>query len=526
MNNYTSIKPATKEKKSATKNSIMRVFLVAVAILLQCYFLYLVLVQIEKNYEWVDQVARMAALLLCMALFSMNKTASMKMPWFILMLTFPIAGTMIYLIVGLNGSSRRMRRRFDEIDARLFPYIRQDPKVIQKMEEKDHTVANMSRYIARHAPFPVYDDSDIEFFSCAADALEAQKEALRKAEKFIFMEYHAIENAESFAEIKEILTEKAAEGLDVRIFYDDIGSIAFINTDFIREMRSRGVQCRVFNPVIPLVNVFLNNRDHRKITVVDGKVGFTGGYNLANEYFNITHPYGYWKDTGVKITGNAVRNLTMMFLEMWNAIRSKDKDDEDYEPFFPELEYTQKEEGALIQPYGDTPLDSEHVGENVYLNAISSAERYVWIITPYLVITDEMNRAMGLAAERGVDVRIITPGIPDKRTIYTVTRSYYQRLVQDGVRIFEYTPGFCHAKQLIADDRVALCGTINFDFRSLYHHFEDGVLFTNCKAVQDMKADFEHCFPLCMEVTKKYKKTRNLLQRGWNSILRLFSSLL
>ena len=160
------------------------------------------------------------------------------------------------------------------------------------------------------------------------------------------------------------------------------------------------------------------------------------------------------------------------------------------------------------------------------MNAISSAERYVWIITPYLVITDEMNRAMGLAAERGVDVRIITPGIPDKRTIYTVTRSYYQRLVQDGVRIFEYTPGFCHAKQLIADDRVALCGTINFDFRSLYHHFEDGVLFTNCKAVQDMKADFEHCFPLCMEVTKKYKKTRNLLQRGWNSILRLFSSLL
>ena len=335
MNNYTSIKPATKEKKSATKNSIMRVFMVVVAILLQCYFLYLVLVQIEKNYEWADQVARMAALLLCIALFSMNKTASMKMPWFILMLTFPIAGTMIYLIVGLNGSPRRMRRRFDDIDARLFPYIQQDPQVIKKMEEKDYTVANMSRYIARHAPFPVYDDSDIEFFSCAADALEAQKEELRKAEKFIFMEYHAIENAESFAEIKEILTEKAAEGLDVRIFYDDIGSIAFINTDFIREMRSRGVQCRVFNPVIPLVNVFLNNRDHRKITVVDGKVGFTGGYNLANEYFNITHPYGYWKDTGVKITGNAVRNLTMMFLEMWNAIRSKDKDDEDYEPFFP-----------------------------------------------------------------------------------------------------------------------------------------------------------------------------------------------
>lgn len=526
MNNYTSIKPETKEKKAATKNSILRMFLVAVAIILQCYFLYLVLVRIEQNYEWVDQVARLIALLLCIALFSMNKTASMKMPWFILMLTFPIAGTMIYLIVGLNGSPRRMKRRFDDIDDTLFPYIPQDSEVIPEMETQDYTLANMSRYITRHSRFPVYQDSDIQFYSCAADAIEVQKDELRKAEKFIFMEYHAIENAESFEEIKEILAEKAAAGLDVRIFYDDVGSIAFINRAFIQEMRSLGIQCRVFNPVVPLVNLFLNNRDHRKITVIDGKVGFTGGYNLANEYFNITHPYGYWKDTGVKITGHAVHNLTMMFLEMWNAIHGTDKDDEEFQTFFPACTEPQKEKGAIIQPYGDTPLDSEHVGENVYLNVISSAERYVWIITPYLVITDEMNRALCLAAERGVDVRIMTPGIPDKRTVYRVTRSYYNRLVKDGVRIFEYTPGFCHAKQVISDDRVALCGTINFDFRSLYHHFEDGVLFANCKAVEDVKADFEHCFPLCMEVTGKYRRPQNLLQRGWNNILRLFSSLM
>ncbi len=526
MNTYTSIKPETKEKKASIKNSLMRLFFVVLAIFVQLYVFYVLLTRLEDNYTWISTVAKILALLLCITIFSMNKTPSIKMPWFILLLTFPIAGSLIYLIVGLNGSTRKMKRRFDKIDRKLYRFLPQGKQVIPAMEEYNQSVANMSKYISRQAFFPVYNDSDIEFYPYASDALVAQMEELRKAEKFIFMEYHAIENRESFQEIKSILAEKARDGLDVRIFYDDVGSIAFINRDFIREMKSLGIQCRVFNPVVPLVNLFLNNRDHRKITVIDGKVGFTGGYNLANEYFNITHPYGFWKDTGVKITGNAVRSLTMMFLEMWNAIRSTDRDDVEFMKFFPILSQPQKEPGAFVQPYGDSPLDSEHVGENVYLNIISSAEKYVWICTPYLIITDEMNRTMGLAAERGVDVRIITPGIPDKRTIYRITRSHYQRLVVDGVRIFEYTPGFCHAKQCVSDDKVALCGTINFDFRSLYHHFEDGVLFANCEAVQDVKRDFEHCFPLCMEVTKKYKKPQNLLHRGWNNILRLFSSLL
>ncbi len=524
--NHTTIRPETKEKKASIKNSLSRLFFVVVAILVQLYLLYLLFVRLEEDYQWIEYFARGIALLLCIALFSMNKTPSMKMPWFILMLTFPVAGTLIYLIVGLNGSTRKMKIRFEAIDQVLFRFLPQKQNVIQKMEKYDLGVANQARYISKHGPFPVYDDSDIQFFPYAADAIEEQKKELRNAKEFIFMEYHAIENRESFQEIKEILAEKAKEGLDVRIFYDDMGSITFINHDFIREMRSLGIRCRVFNPVIPFLNLFLNNRDHRKITVIDGKVGFTGGYNLANEYFNITHPYGYWKDTGVKITGNAVRNLTVLFLEMWNAIHADDQDDVSFMKFFPEYSYTPKEPGTFVQPYGDSPLDSEHVGENVYLNIISSAERYVWICTPYLIITDEMNRVMGLAAERGVDIRIMTPGIPDKRIIYRITRSHYQRLVIDGVRIFEYSPGFCHAKQVVCDDKIALCGTINFDFRSLYHHFENGVLFANCEAVQDVKRDFEHCFPLCREVTNLFRKPQNIIQRGWNNLLRLFSSLL
>lgn len=526
MNYYTSIKPETVEKKAATQNSILRLLLVAVAIYVQCYFLYEVLARVEREYTWMEPVTRALALLICIGIYSQNRTSTVKIPWIILLLVFPIAGTMIYLIVGLNGSTRRMRTRFDRIDQQLFPLIPKRDEVIETIERKDQSVANMMRYIQDHALFPAYDDSSIEFYPDASEALEAQIAALRKAKHFIFMEYHAIENSTAFAGIKKILAEKAAEGLDVRVFYDDVGSIAFVNHKFVREMNNLGIQCRVFNPVIPLINLFLNNRDHRKITVIDGEIGFTGGYNLANEYFNLTHPYGHWKDTGVKITGSAVRNLTMMFLEMWNAIRATDKDDTEFERFFPELPENPNPEGAVVQPYGDTPLDTEHVGENVYLNAIFSAEKYVWFITPYLIITDEMNKALGLAAERGVDVRIITPGIPDKRVIYRITRSYYQRLVTDGVQIYEYTPGFCHAKQCVVDGRVAMCGTINLDYRSFLHHFEDGVLMYHCKAVDDVRADFEATFPMCENVTEKYRRPRNLLWRGWNNVLRLFSTLL
>ena len=282
------------------------------------------------------------------------------------------------------------------------------------------------------------------------------------------------------------------------------------------------MQCRVFNPVQPVVHVFMNNRDHRKITVIDGKVGFTGGYNLADEYFNLTHPYGQWKDTGIKLTGDAVHSLTVIFFEMWNATQ---KEPDDPTPFLPQSDYQAREQG-YVQPYADSPLRKESVGENVYQNLIKNAKDYVYITTPYLIIDDEMQRELTLAARRGVDVRIITPGIPDKKMVFKVTRSYYARLAAYGVRIFEYTPGFMHAKQFVCDDEVAAVGTINLDFRSLYLHFENGCWFYGCKAVQDVKADFDATFPVCTEVTSKYSVKGNLALRGWQLILRLFSPLM
>ena len=325
------------------------------------------------------------------------------------------------------------------------------------------------------------------------------------------------------------MARKAAEGVEVRILYDDVGCIGFLDKSFIDRMNAIGVQCRVFNYVVPFLNIFMNNRDHRKIMIIDGKVGFTGGYNLADEYFNITHPYGYWKDTGVKLTGRAVQSFTMMFLEMWNVMGQADTDYEKY------LKTSQEgtEDGNVqkasgyVQPYADSPLDGEPVGENVYLNLIKTAKKRLYVATPYLIISDEMTRELGLAAKRGVDVRVFTPGIPDKKIIYGVTRSYYSGLVRQGVRVYEYTPGFLHAKQMLCDGDTATVGTINMDYRSLYHHFENGVWMHGCDAIRDIETDFDKLLQDSEEVTDKYRDGRkNMAVRGWQCIMRLIAPLL
>ena len=321
------------------------------------------------------------------------------------------------------------------------------------------------------------------------------------------------------------MAERVQAGVQVRVFYDDMGSISFLNHDFAKQLEALGIACRVFNPFVPGVNLFLNNRDHRKITVIDGKIGFTGGYNLANEYFGFSHPYGEWKDTGIRLEGDAVRSLTITFLEMWNAIKKNLPSDRSFEPYLPDEPYKAVQHG-YVQPYADSPLDDEQVGEEVYISMANKAEHYCWFITPYLIITDELSHALSLAAKRGVDVRIITPGIPDKKMVYSVTRSFYHQLVSSGVYIFEWTPGFCHAKMSIADDRMATCGTINLDYRSLYHHFENGCFMVDCPAVMDIKHDFRHTFSQCRDVTEKYKTGLGAHLRLGQLILRLFAQLL
>ena len=509
------------EAKAAVKNSIGRLMFAALGFVIQVVWIIMLCLKLNDYSAAISLGSSVLALCVAFYIYGKDMNAGFKLPWIIAILAFPVLGLCLYFLFGRPGATKHMRQHFEKIDADLEGTLVQDENVLKNLEATDFAVANQARYLWKCAGYPAWQNTDVEFHKTAEEGLEAQKRELRKAKKFIFMEYHAIEESSAFLELKEILVQKAKEGVEVRVFYDDVGSFVFINKDFIKRMEAVGIQCRVFNPMHPFLNIFMNNRDHRKITVIDGKVGFTGGYNLAEEYFNRTHPYGYWKDTGIMLTGDAVRNLTVMFLEMWNAVR---KTDMDYDKYLPKVEYTAKEQG-FVQPYADSPLDHETTGENVYMNLIKNAKHEIFFTTPYLIITDEMSRELRMAARRGVDVRIVTPGIPDKKMVYQMTRSYYSELARNGVRIYEYTPCFIHAKQCVCDGESSTVGTINMDYRSLYLHFENGVLMYHYDAVAEIRKDFEDIFAASTEVTEKYNGRKSVPARMGRGVLRLFSPL-
>ena len=575
----------TQETKAAVKNGVVRMVFAVISILLEVVVLLSLLYLAGQKAGWVYSAIRFLGAMVVLRIYGSHKTASIRMTWMLVILLIPIFGTALYVMIGLNGHTLKMRKRYEDIDKILFPMLPDGEKEAENARKRDGRLGGIVDYIRRNAGYPVYQNTKVEYFDDEEKVIEAQKKDMANAENFIFMEYHAIEDAESWHEIRDVLAERVKAGVEVRVFYDDMGSLGFINTDFVKRTEEYGIQCRVFNPFAPGLNLFLNNRDHRKITVIDGKVGYTGGYNLANEYFHKTEPFGFWKDTGVRLEGDAVQSLTVTFLEMWNAISGEDRDDKDFKKYMfnssaayvmqekdrkiqddPKLSKERREsiakgretieknrdayfekmraeisqdekyladttpiEGSslgFVQPYADTPMDDIHVGEDVYISMAESAQKYAWFITPYLIITDEMCHAFSLAARRGVDVRIITPGIPDKKIVYSVTRSYYNGLARHGVRIFEYTPGFCHAKMSIADDLMATCGTINLDYRSLYHHFENGCLYADCDAVMDTKRDFEETFKQCREVTEYYTSGRGAFLRFSQLLLRLAAPLM
>lgn len=520
----------TLENKGSVKNGIKRLIFIALSFLIETNFIVLLFTSLANYAEVISISFRVLSVILVLGIYSQHKTSAMKMPWIILILGLPILGVCVYLTIGLNGAPKKMRKRYAEVDSVIMPYLKKNDIVSDKLKEQSPEAYSISSYLQNYSNFPVYENSGIKYFSDAADGLEAQLEDMKKAKKFIFMEYFAIENDVCWKRVEEVLAEKVKEGVEVRVFYDDIGSIAYVNLDFVNHLESLGIKCKVFNPCVIGWKLILNTRDHRKITVIDGEIAYTGGYNMANEYFNVTHPYGQWKDTGIRITGEPVQSFVIMFLEMWLFERKKKNVKTidpavDIEPYLSKFEASDNIKG-YIQPYGDTPLDRENLAEEVYISIINKANRYCYFITPYLIITDEMLHAISLASKRGVDVRIITPGIPDKKMVYSMTRSFYHALTVHGARIYEWTPGFAHAKMCIADDHYATCGTINLDYRSLYHHFEDGCFMIDCDVINEMRADFENTLTECTEVTEKYKTGRSSSLRLGQLILRLFAELL
>lgn len=454
-----------------------------------------------------------------------NIDPSPKLTWLLVVFLFPVSGVLLLVIVNTNLGNRRLKEEMQSIVDRTKCRIPQTQNTLNRMMEYEPEMLSLSTFINKSGCYPVYENTDVRYFPLGDDMFPVFLEELRKAERFIFLEFFIIHEGYMWGSILSILAEKAKQGLEVRVCYDGTCEFALLPHDYPERLAKLGIKCKVFSPIKPFISTHYNYRNHRKIAVIDGKVGFTGGYNLADEYFHYMEPYGHWKDSGVRLTGDAVLSLMEMFEEMWNAIDPEKCGD--FIRFMPRSEAALPGRHGYVQPYADSPMDSILVGENVYMNLINAAQKYIWFTTPYLVITEEMKRMLILAARRGVDVRIITPGIPDKKLIYNVTRSYYDELVDGGVRIFEYTPGFLHTKDCLCDGRYATCGTINLDFRSFYHHFEDGVLMMDTPAVGQIKEDFEKTFAASEEVTEAYRNIRKVSpHRLWQMILRLFSPLM
>lgn len=499
------------------RNSIPRIIFVALAVLLQVAWLLMLVLRFNTYSNWIAAASTIIALVVVVRLYSKHTSPAFKLPWIMLIMALPVMGLALYLMVEVFSDLGSFRKRMAALVQQRQQRIPQNPEIPGKL---DPDCAGYSRYLQQIGGAPVYENTAVTYYPEAVQAFEAMKRELEKAESFIFMEYFIVEDGSSFREILEILERKVKAGVEVRLMYDDLGSVGYVNLRFAKSLVDRGIRCQVFNPALPVVNLFMNHRDHRKITVIDGKVGFSGGYNLADEYFDRRRPYGKWKDTGVRLEGEAVRSLTAFFLEMWAASSGRPENFDTY------LNISHSVPGTgFVQPFADDPQSRERLAENTYLHLIYNARDSLYIITPYLIITDEMVNALGLAARRGVDVRIITPGIPDKKTVYQVTRSYYGGLAEQGVRIFEYTPGFCHAKQCVCDGRYATIGTSNLDYRSFYHHFENDILLMDCDAVKQIEADFVQLFPQCREVTREYcsgKKHMLLFQ----CLLRLIAPLM
>ena len=488
-------------------NSILRMVCVAISVVAQAVWLVVLNLRLNEYSRGIALLTNLLAVVVVLKLYSRHTTADMKMPWVMLILVFPVMGLTLYLLIRVCGDLGGTRRRLEQVRHAMPPA---DPAPIPP-----------GMAWCRPLGCPVYGGTKTEYFPEAADAFEKLKRDLERAKKFVFMEYFIVEDGEAFREIEEILIRKAAQGVEVRLLYDDIGSGGVADARFASRLRNAGIRCRVFNPAVPFLNLFMNHRDHRKITVIDGETGYTGGFNLAGEYFGYTQPHGHWKDVGLRLEGLAVESLTRTFLELWGVTAGETGGMEQY------LNARHEMPGdGWVLPFGDDPLGQERLTEDLYLNLISGAGKRLWFMTPYLIITGELTRALGLAAKRGVDVRIITPGIPDKKTVYAVTRSYYSSLARQGVRIFEYSPGFCHGKICVCDDETAVVGTSNLDFRSLYHHFENNVVLHQCSTVAQVAADLAHVFPQCREVTERYADRRRSVLRVWQCILRLFAPMM
>jgi len=493
----------------------------ALLVLLQVLFLAFEIYKLSSYYVYIEIVLRVISLGAVIFLLYRQSNPSVKISWIVLIMLVPILGGLVFVLFGHVILPKSLRENLNRVRKATIDSYQPQDALMEELAVKDKQVANLCTYIGNFSLSPVFKNTKATYFKIGEDYWASLLKDLEKAEHFIFLEYFIMEEGEMWDSVHEILRRKVSEGVEVRVMYDDVGSVFVLPNHYSEHLEREGIKSVAFNKLFPLMAIILNNRDHRKIVSIDGRIAYTGGINLADEYINRKVKYGHWKDTGVRIEGEAVRSFTVMFLQLWNAMRPTE---DDYSLYFYKWPADSFSDG-YIQPYGDSPLDHEVLGENIYMNIISGAKNYVWIYTPYLIVDNEMTTALCLAAKRGVDVRIVTPGIPDKRMAYWLTQSSYSALLKAGVRVLQYTLGFIHAKCFLCDDDIATVGTVNMDYRSFYHHFECGTLLYKTSVSASLKEDMLEVFEVCEEVTPQWLKKHVGTNLLFGPILKLLAPL-
>jgi len=473
--------------------------------------------------RYVNWVLRILSVVVSVRLLNKHEKAGYKFIWLFLMMLLPLFGGILYVFFYFQSNPRKLCNAIDRLTKATADYFLLPGNRLPELTDADPQFEAQANYLQSYAGFPVYSRTSQEYLPSGEAFFKRLIEELQKAERYIFLEFFILREGAMLDPILAILEEKARQGLDIRLIYDDLGCFMTLPPDYSEQMENRGIKCVVFNPFKPILSSLQNNRDHRKIVSIDGKTAFTGGMNLADEYINAVHRFGHWKDAAVMITGEGAWSLTLIFLQMWDIHR---KENSDYRALYPwNAAPCAVPSDGFVQPYADSPVDGENVGEHVYIQIINKAKKYVYINTPYLVVDDNLLSALTLAAKSGVDVRIITPHRWDKWFVAIASRSYYRQLIQAGVKVYEYTAGFSHGKTFVSDDDIATVGTTNLDFRSLYLHFECGVLLYRSSVIAAVKNDFLATIPVSREITLN-DCAHNVFQRIIPDVLRIFAPLM
>lgn len=499
---------------------------VVILLAIQVGFVLLAFFRLYEQFIYIYLGLTALAIILVGYIASSRENAGYKVAWLVPFVIFPSFMALVYLFLKISISRHFFKKTVQKKIIETEKYLTQDKKIYDELlETQDKSFTRLSHYIANFGKFPTYKNTTARYFKCGEEQFEVLLDELRKAKHFIFIEFFIVEKGVMLDQIIEILLDKVEQGVDVRFMYDGVGAQTILPGGYDETLNYYGIKCKVFNPFVPFLTSVQNNRDHRKIVVIDGHTAFTGGTNIADEYINEKVRFGYWKDSAVMIKGDAVWSFTMMFFQMWEL---NEKTSENYIDFAPHKYHEEEFDGeGYVIPYSDSPLDNETLGKMIYLDIITKAKDYIYFTAPYLILDGEISTALGYAAKSGVDVRIVVPGISDKWYVQKISNCYYKELLDQGVKFYRYNPGFVHTKDCVADDKIATVGTVNLDYRSLYLHFEDGAVFYDNNIVMDVKKDITDMIENdCTEITVQDMDKRNIFDKIFSGILKIFGPLL